>query len=579
MIREGLKYAIEVEYHRSGKVATLNKYDPITDIRALLSAEQLNEFSNSCFRKFLNIPHFKFQNQLIHNILIRQLKQPNPNELWIGVGGVILKFRQWKSDVDAVKAVKVYLLHHFLLTTNADTQIPKGDFDLLDCDQFDDYPWGKEVFKFTLDCLRNNAHTTSKENYYRLNGFPYALQIWFYECCPYMNGKYCDLNGASIPRVLNWTCDYNATDKDMYRTLCMYAMDVEIKKFIPSAEEVNELQLNELLVIDSNLDVRCNAPTTVFGDDDFVSTVPPSIRELSKLRDFWLSKFVVDNNDPDIEKNDAHDNSCMFPVNIGVDIAVDNDAKIGLEIKYNDEGKIGAEIGVDVEGKTRVEIRVDDQVPEDALGNVLADFSTGGVQKGVLYESGQFIYDDFSPNTMEKIESVINKIEQDSKVPAIVLEVEVVAKDGEVGEKVLIMETVDDSNFQVDCEVGEVYLPSEKTDSVKNASKMVNDIDMKDAGVYKSKVVQLRSSGETGNSVLGEITPALPKRKVKLPASLCSPFLRHFGSSSKQTMEPKDVDSLKGISPLDDTIGILPHMELTINFYNWLDKGLLLTNT
>ncbi|XP_074324516.1 uncharacterized protein LOC141661409 isoform X2 [Apium graveolens] len=178
----------------------------------------------------------------------------------------------------------------------------------------------------------------------------------------------------------------------------------------------------------------------------------------------------------------------MFPVNTGVDIAVDNDDKIGLEIKDNDEGKIGAEIGVDVEGKTRVEIRVDDEVPKDALDNVLADFSTGGVQEGVLYESGQFISDDFSPNTMEKIESVINKIEQDYKVAAIVSEVEVVTKGCEVGEKVLIVETVDDSNLQVDCEVGEVYLPSEKTDSVKNASKMVNDIDMKDAGVYKSKV-------------------------------------------------------------------------------------------
>ncbi|XP_074324520.1 uncharacterized protein LOC141661409 isoform X3 [Apium graveolens] len=199
-------------------------------------------------------------------------------------------------------------------------------------------------------------------------------------------------------------------------------------------------------------------------------------------------QLVVDNTESDIQKNDAHDNSCMFPVNTGVDIAVDNDDKIGLEIKDNDEGKIGAEIGVDVEGKTRVEIRVDDEVPKDALDNVLADFSTGGVQEGVLYESGQFISDDFSPNTMEKIESVINKIEQDYKVAAIVSEVEVVTKGCEVGEKVLIVETVDDSNLQVDCEVGEVYLPSEKTDSVKNASKMVNDIDMKDAGVYKSKV-------------------------------------------------------------------------------------------
>ncbi|KAL8101335.1 hypothetical protein AgCh_033279 [Apium graveolens] len=583
---QGLKYTIELEYHRSSIVSTLNKYDPIIDIRALLSVEQLSEFSNSCFGKFLNIPNFKLQNQLIHNILIRQLKQPNPNELWIGVGGVIMKFRlqefatitgllsvgksnksrfsktdnsfvnnffggaasitkssikqaffnrQRKSDVDAVKAAKLYLLHHFLLTINADTQIPKGDFDLLDCDQFDDYPWGKEVFKFTLDCLRNNADTTSKENYYRLNGFPYALQVWFYECCPYMNGKYCDLNGGSIPRVLNWTCDYNATYKDIYRTLCINAMDLGIKKFVPSAEEVNELQLNELLAIDSNLDVTCNAPTTIFGVDDFVSTIPPSIRgassssvrrkndisveklevkmrrlessqkslvirvkslksivfeqrtyfdlELCKLRDFFLCKnrlqLVVDNTEPDIQKNDAHDNSCMFPVNTGVDIVVDNDDKIGLEIKGNDEGKIGAEIGVDVEGKTRVEIRVDDEVPKDALDNVLADFSIGGVQE------------------------------------AIVSEVEVVAKGCEVGEKVLIAETVDDSNLQADCEVGEVYLPSEKIHSVKNASKMENDIDMKDAGVSLS--VNLHTVKDPNTIMSDTETPTKPTTTEEPP--------------------------------------------------------------
>lgn len=87
-----MKYDIPVENHKSAKVTTLNKYEPITEIRALLSAKQLSDFSECCFGPFLNMPHFKLQNQLIHNLLLRQLKQANPNEIWIGIGGIKLKF-------------------------------------------------------------------------------------------------------------------------------------------------------------------------------------------------------------------------------------------------------------------------------------------------------------------------------------------------------------------------------------------------------------------------------------------------------------------------------------------------------
>lgn len=221
------------------------------------------------------MPYFKIQHQLIHNLLIRQLKQPNPNELWLGLGGIKMKFgleatvtgllcvgtfdkirfsksensfvsayyegnnsvtkssvkntffsKESKTDSDAVKFAKLYFLHHFLLTSSTDCQILKGDLDLLDSDEFDKYPWGKEVFKFTIDSMKHNAKTTSKDNYYRLIGFPYDLQVWFYECCPYMNGKYCDRIRGSIPRVLNWTSEYTAKFGEVYTTLSLDAKEV-----------------------------------------------------------------------------------------------------------------------------------------------------------------------------------------------------------------------------------------------------------------------------------------------------------------------------------------------------------------
>ncbi|XP_074377170.1 TLC domain-containing protein At5g14285-like [Apium graveolens] len=88
---KSFKYTIDVEDHDDAKIVIFNKYYPIIDIKDSLSAEQLSELSKSCFGNLLKMLHFKFQHQRIHNLLIRQLKQPNSNEPWIGVRGVILK--------------------------------------------------------------------------------------------------------------------------------------------------------------------------------------------------------------------------------------------------------------------------------------------------------------------------------------------------------------------------------------------------------------------------------------------------------------------------------------------------------
>ena len=270
-------YEFSLDKHKGAKISTLNKFDPITDMRALLSESQLADFSQSCFGHLMNLPNFKIQHQLIHNLLLRQLKQPNNHEIWIGVGGVKLKFgieefavisglkcvgnsdkmrfakptnnflstyysgyniicksavkssfflKEWENDKDAVKMAKLFFLHHFLLTSSTDTHVPKGDFDMLDGDKFDEFPWGKEVFRMTVESLKNSGKTTSKDNYYRLTGFPYVFQVWFYESCPYLNGKYCEHNGSSIPRMLNWTTDYSGRFDEFYTTLSLDSVQV-----------------------------------------------------------------------------------------------------------------------------------------------------------------------------------------------------------------------------------------------------------------------------------------------------------------------------------------------------------------
>ena len=132
----------------------------------LLQISNFQTGPKSCFGDFMNLPNFNIQHQLIHNLLHRQLKQPNNHDIWIGVGGMKLKFeiekfatlsrlryvcnydkmrfaksknnfvstyydgyntiskssvkksflsKEWKNDKDVVKMEKMYFLHHFLL--------------------------------------------------------------------------------------------------------------------------------------------------------------------------------------------------------------------------------------------------------------------------------------------------------------------------------------------------------------------------------------------------------------------------------------------------------------------------------
>ncbi|XP_017252079.1 uncharacterized protein LOC108222706 [Daucus carota subsp. sativus] len=322
----GMKYEIPISKHKGAKISTSNRYEPMTELRTLLSEKQLEEFRKCCFGHFLDIPHFKLQNQLIHNLLLRQLDQSNSQELWIGVGGIKMKFglkefatitgllcagssdkmrwfktenqfvsdyyqginpickssvrnvfisRQWKTDNDAVKMGKLYFLHHFLLTSTTDTQIAKGDFDMLDSDSFDDFPWGKEIFKVTLESLKSSVRTTSKDNYYRLNGFPYAFQVWFYECCPYLNGKYCERIAGHIPRCLNWKNDYLGRFDEFYTTLSLNSTELELKELAATAEEVDKFKLDIIVVPANNV----KKVTTVDrcldnSDNDFVDPLP-----------------------------------------------------------------------------------------------------------------------------------------------------------------------------------------------------------------------------------------------------------------------------------------------------------------
>ena len=101
--------------------------------------------------------------------------------------------------------------------------VSRKTFDVVESGLFNDYPWGKDVFYHTLDFLKGKVGSKGKKKpdgtFYRLNGFPYALQVWFYESCCFGLANLCFHNPGKIPRILNWGCNLSPSFKVLKRTV------------------------------------------------------------------------------------------------------------------------------------------------------------------------------------------------------------------------------------------------------------------------------------------------------------------------------------------------------------------------
>ncbi|WMV27885.1 hypothetical protein MTR67_021270 [Solanum verrucosum] len=107
------------------------------------------------------------------------------------------------NDDNAVKFAILFYIHSFILFEEpTNTVIDRKDFDLVESGRYIDYPWGKKAF----DLLTLHLHTKIKHDgkYFRLYGFPLALQVWFYECCSNFDEEIDVKVSHHIPRILNW---------------------------------------------------------------------------------------------------------------------------------------------------------------------------------------------------------------------------------------------------------------------------------------------------------------------------------------------------------------------------------------
>ena len=114
------------------------------------------------------------------------------------------KAKVWgDNQEDAYKFEILYYIHEFIMSAEpTTTTIDRLDFDLVETGRFMDYPWGRKAFNELAKSINNKIKPCGQ--YYRIQGFPLPMQVWFYECCSYVDDKIAVKVSSHIPRIINW---------------------------------------------------------------------------------------------------------------------------------------------------------------------------------------------------------------------------------------------------------------------------------------------------------------------------------------------------------------------------------------
>ncbi|XP_050221529.2 uncharacterized protein LOC126671766 [Mercurialis annua] len=301
-------YFIRAEDHFSLKIGHHVGGNVIANLKKNLSTETLDRFSKSCFGKFLGMQEeYKLQPQLIHHLLLMEVKQPVFYELWLKVSGSFLKFsldefalitglkcqgnvdkkqyrnlssdlkercfgnitkiskkcvedcfllKRWDNEDDAFKMAVLYFIEHFLYNNKTECNVPNEHFYLVSSGEFENFAWGKDLFHITLEFLKSKLSSLKKCDYLKKNkksepptslrydGFPLSFQTWFLECCPFAKDTVASCMGTQVPRILRWKSSILRDRQYLTRTIfSQSAKHLQLCNLQPTTEERLELNL------------------------------------------------------------------------------------------------------------------------------------------------------------------------------------------------------------------------------------------------------------------------------------------------------------------------------------------------
>ncbi|PHT90606.1 hypothetical protein T459_05719 [Capsicum annuum] len=172
-----------------------------------------------------------------------------------------------KNLIDALKSKElskkhkkslclVWFVHNVLWTREVNNNISLNLINLFeDLEAFNNYPWGYESFKMTVEYLLTSL-TPKTVNLY---GFPWAFMAWAFEAIPYLRQQVNYQEKVSCPRILRWLLV--KTDKNT-KFLDLFNPPKEAVDVTATAKEHN---------------MKVDNPSTASKDEEKVE--PVSLRE------------------------------------------------------------------------------------------------------------------------------------------------------------------------------------------------------------------------------------------------------------------------------------------------------------
>ncbi|KAG5581161.1 hypothetical protein H5410_051788 [Solanum commersonii] len=300
----------------------------IRDLALSIGYEGIQSFKDTIFGPYLNIPKRNYQGQITKCLFLLEVEQDNPaGERHIcHAKGNILNFSikefviitnlkcirnskdftypdskrsrlvqryfpgpdynvnkqrlvdrfiigGWDSIDDALQMAIMYSIHTFVLSQLGTASIPIEDFLMVEDGSYQQFSWGQLAFTRLMNSLRQEFK--SEKQMYRLNGMPYAVNVWVYECASMLDNDIAVKEQNIIPRICNWKVVVEKPKFEMFMESIF--TDNNCANIQPTVEEITSLDLPHISHVSpteptpSNVNPEVGQPQEVAGFEDFSS--------------------------------------------------------------------------------------------------------------------------------------------------------------------------------------------------------------------------------------------------------------------------------------------------------------------
>ncbi|XP_022851416.1 uncharacterized protein LOC111373162 [Olea europaea var. sylvestris] len=241
-----------------GKITTSVTKGVLKSIQTNLSNHQKQIMRRTCFAHFLECDEIVVQPLLIHFFLLRQVYQPNPEELWFLVAGRYVgsvTHEDVKStfisacqmpDLDLVEALPdhdvaligiLYFITAYLFPRDYKKVVDHYLFTLVeDFPALNSFSWGKLLFDVTLSSLKDGL--SRRTTHYRLRGMLVAFQAWIYETFPGLDEVIVTKISTTHPRIKNWFANEQPSASKLEEPDCFKKPNMQICDLVPSEAEM-----------------------------------------------------------------------------------------------------------------------------------------------------------------------------------------------------------------------------------------------------------------------------------------------------------------------------------------------------